>query len=182
MRKVVVMGLAVVAGLLLLVAGLLAAVYATQPTSFRLARTRTMPCEASALRPLLLDVREVHGWMQHFADPHDSPAVTFSTTTSGVGAWVERKDSYGSGRMTLEAVTDQGVRFSSVTTGRFGQGHATVEFVVRERGSSSSEVEYSLAGDLSGMARLLWSEQYMEAGVGRDLERSLVQLERACTR
>lgn len=182
MRKVIVIGLAVVAGLLLLVAGALAAFYATQPTSFRLARTKTMPCTASALRPLLIDVREVHGWMKQFADPHDPPTVTFSPTTEGLGAWVERKDSYGSGRITLEAVTEHGVRFSSVTTGRLGQGHAMVEFVVRERGSASSEVEYSLAGDLSGMPRLVWSGQYMEASVGRDLERSLDQLESACTK
>lgn len=175
--KVVVVG---AAGCLLLAAGGLSALYASQPTSYRLSRARTIPASPEVIRPLFTDLRALDRWMKHFADPHDPPTVTWSPNTSGPGPWVERKDSVSTSRMTLEEVSPAGVRFTNENRGRFGTGRATVELLLKEKGPSSTEVEYVLSGNLSGVPRLLWSAVDLEGRVGPDLEQSLQRLESAC--
>ncbi|MBL8923464.1 MAG: SRPBCC family protein [Myxococcaceae bacterium] len=173
---------AAVIGGLLLAAGGLGALLASQPSSYRLSRVRTIPVSSEVIRPLITDLRAHDRWMKHFADPHDPPATTFSANTTEPGAWVERKDSVSASRMTLDEVSASGVRFTNENRGRFGTGRATVELLLRQKGPSSTEVEYVLSGELSGVRRLLWSAVDLEERVGPDLERSLDQLEHACAR
>lgn len=155
-------------------------VYTAQPTSYRVSRIRTMPVPADVLRPHLVDLRAMNAWVKHFADPHDPPHFTFSTNSSGVGAWVERADSESTSRMTIDEVTPTSVRLSNVNHGRFGTGHATVELLLREKGAASTEVEYALGGTLSGVPRLLWPVVELERTVGPQLSESLERLEVTC--
>lgn len=166
-------------GLLLLVVAAISILYALQPSSFRLSRSRTIPASAGAIRPCLVDLKVMERWQVHFADPHDPPTVTFSAVTSGVGAWVERKDTTSTGRTTMVEVTDSTVRMEHVNEGRLGTGKSTVEYLLRERGTST-EVEYAIFSPLSGLPRLLWPIANLEKRIGPDMVKALEQLETKC--
>lgn len=173
-------GGAVALGFLVLVGGALAAVYAMQPDHFRFSRSRTIAAPASVIRPYLIDVRELDAWLGGFADPHDPPVVTFSAVTSGVGAWIDRKDSRSWSRMTLVEIGASWVRYTNESHGSFGTGHSTLELFVTEQASGVNEVEYVVAGELHGVPRLLWSLVGLEKRVGPDLDKALEKLAREC--
>lgn len=172
-------GAAVLGGLVLLSGGALSVVYSMQPDHYRFSRARTIPATAEVIRPHLTDVRELDAWLGGFADPHDPPVVTFSPVTSGVGAWIDRKDSRSSGRLTLSELTDARVRYDNETEGVFGKGRATLELLLTEK-AGSTEVEYAVSGELHGVPRLLWSTVGLEARVGPDLVKALQRLEAKC--
>ncbi|MDP3500119.1 MAG: SRPBCC family protein [Myxococcales bacterium] len=173
-------GGAVALGFLLLVGGALSAVYAMQPDHFRFSRSRTIAAAPAVIRPHLIDVRELHAWLGGFADPHDPPVITFSTVSSGVGAWVERKDSRSLGRMTLAEVADSQVRYTNESHGSFGTGHSSLEFVLTEKAPGSTQVEYVVSGDLHGVPRLLWSVVGLEKRMGPEFDEKLQKLEAKC--
>lgn len=171
-------GGAVAVGFLVLVGGALSAVYAMQPDHYRFKRSRTMGGGADLIRPYLIDVRELDRWL---ADPHDPSVVTFSAVSSGVGAWIERKDSRSWSRMTLVEIGDSWVRYSNESHGSFGTGHSTLELFVTEQASGSNEVEYVVAGELHGVPRLLWSLVGLEERAGPDIDKALERLQREHT-
>ena len=175
-------GGAVAVGFLVLVGGALSAVYAMQPDHYRFSRARTIAAPASVIRPYLVDVRELDGWLGGFADPHDPPVVTFSAVSSGVGAWIERKYSRGSGRMTLAELSDSRVRYTNESQGSFGTGRSTLEFLFFEQEGGSTEVECVVAGELHGVPRLLWSLVGLEKRAGPDLDKALQKLDVKCAR
>lgn len=159
----------------LLVLGSLGALFAAQPTSFRIARVRTVPVSPDVLVPLITDVREVHGWFPQFADPHDPPTVTFSADTVGVGAWVERRDSTSWSHFELDAVTPSSARYTNENHGKFGTGHAVTEFTLKQV-AASTDVELAVSGELTGMLRMLWPIANLESKIGPDLDKALAQL------
>jgi hypothetical protein len=179
-RRVRVAGI-VLGCLVLLVAGALAFIQSQQPTGFRFSRKRAMQVDGAALRACVEDVRELDGWLVHFAAPHDQPKVTLSAVTSGTGAWVERADSLTVGRMTLTELTETSAQYELVTTGRLGSTTSTGE-VRWTAGRASLEVEYAISASLSGVPRLLWPVADLERRAGPDLERSLSQLEACAAR
>lgn len=170
----------VVVGFLVLVGGALSAVYAMQPDHFRFSRSRTIAAAPAVIRPHLVDVKSLDAWLGGFADPHDPPVVTFSAVSSGVGAWIERRDSRGSGRMTLVELTDVRVRYTNESRGSFGTGHSTLEFVLTEKAPGSTEVEYVVSGDLHGVPRLLWSLVGLEKRMGPEIDEKLHTLDAKC--
>jgi carbon monoxide dehydrogenase subunit G len=171
---------AVGVGFVVLVGGALSAVYAMQPDHYRFSRSRTIAATPAVIRPHLVDVRELDAWLGGFADPHDPPVITFSAVSSGVGAWIDRKDSRSSGRMTLVELTDTRVRFTNESQGSFGTGHSTLEFLLTEKAPGSTGVEYVVSGDLHGVPRLLWSLVGLEKRVGPDLDKALLKLDAKC--
>lgn len=173
----------VATGLVLLVLAGIPVLYALQPNSYRLVRSRTIRASAAAIRPCLVDLKVMEGWQIHFADPHDPPTVTFSSVTSGVGAWVERRDRRRKVRTKIVDVVDNAtesvVRLEHDGSGRFGSVQSTIHYIVRERGTST-EVENVISAPISGLPRLLWPIADLENRVGPDMSRALEQLETRC--
>lgn len=164
---------------MLLVVATVSVLYALQPSSYRLSRVRTIAAPAASIRPCLVDLKMMEGWQVHFADPHSPPTVTFSAVTSGVGAWVERKDLSSTARTTMTEVTDDAVRLAHVNEGRLGTGKSTIEYLLREHGTST-DVEFAIFSPLSGLPRLLWPIADLEKRVGPDMVKGLEQLETKC--
>ena len=144
--------------------------------STRCSRTTTSG-GAEAIRPYLIDVRELDRWL---TDPHDPPVVTFSPVSSGVGAWVELKNHGSWSRMTLVEIGDSWVRYTIESQGSFGTGRSTLELFVTEQASGLNEVEYVVAGELHGVPRLLWSLVGLEERAGPDIDKALERLQREC--
>lgn len=170
-------------GLVLLVVAGISVLYALQPNSYRLVRSRTIAAPAAAIRPCLTDLKVMEGWQVHFVDPHDPPTVTFSSVTNGVGAWVERRDTRSKGRTKIVDVVDNGtewvVRLDHDGSGRFGSIQSTIHYILRERGTSTA-VEHIISAPISGLPRLLWPIADLERRVGPDMEKALEQLETKC--
>lgn len=170
-------------GLVLLLVASISVLYALQPNSYRLVRSRTIPAARAAIRPCVVDLKVIDGWQVHLADPHDPPTVTFSPVTGGVGAWVERTDSRSTARTTIVDVVDNEtesvVRLDHLGKGRFGSIESTLHYILRAHGAGT-EVEYIISAPLSGLPRLLWPIADLERRVGPDMERALEQLETKC--
>lgn len=173
----------IAAALFLVVLAGISVLYALQPNSYRLVRSRTTAAAPAAIRHCLVDLKVMEGWQLHFVDPHDPVTVTFSPVTSGVGAWVERKDSRSTARTTIVDVVEKGsesvVRLDHHGSGRFGSVDSTIHYILRARGTST-EVEYVISAPLSGLPRLLWPIADLERRVGPDMEKALEQLETKC--
>jgi hypothetical protein len=163
-------GVAVV-GLLLL--------YALQPSSYRIARTRTITAPASLVMAHLSDVRALEAWDPWTALPGAHVTTTFSPASSGVGAWVERRDDSGGSRTTITALAADRIEMQNTTDGPFGTGASTQTFALSET-PSGTEVTWTLASDLHGLARLLWPFVHLEARIAPEMDRALSRLDRAC--
>lgn len=154
--------------------------FVSQPTSYRIARTRTIAASPERVRAQLVDVHALDAWTPWAPPPGPPPVVTFSAPSSGVGAWIDRRDADGNGaRTTITAIADDRVALSSVTSGALGGGASTQTFELHPS-ASGTEVTWTLASDLSGLARLLWPFVGLEARVGPDMEAALGRLDHAC--
>lgn len=154
------------------------ALYLAQPTSYRIARTRTIAAPAAAVRAHLVDLRAFEAWTPWEPSPGVVPTTTFSSTTSGVGAWVDRRDAYGGSRTTITAIDDSHVEMANATHGALGEGHSTQTFTLREH-DGQTEVEWALGSDLSGLPRLLWPFVHLEATAGARMDAALGRLDAA---
>lgn len=154
------------------------ALYLAQPTSYRIARTRTIAAPAEAVRAHLVDLRAFEAWTPWEPSPGVVPTTTFSAVTTGVGAWVDRRDAHGGSHTTITAIAPDHVEMENATHGALGEGHSTQTFTLREH-DGQTDVEWALGSDLSGLARLLWPFVHLEATAGARMDAALGRLDAA---
>jgi hypothetical protein len=172
------LGLAIVVGAIVLV---LALVYFAQPTSYAITRTRTIAAPPEVVHAHLDDLRAYVAWDPWRSEPGTTPTTTFSPVASGVGAWVDRRDARGGGvRITITAIEADRVALRDETSGAF-QGLSTQTFALA-RAAGGTQVSWTLAGDLHGLARLLWPVVRLEDHAGPEMDAALARLDHACTR
>jgi hypothetical protein len=147
-----------------------------QPTSFRIARSRTMAATPSAIRAVLSDVRGFQaGDALARVGPHVT--VTYSPVTVGPGAWVESHDDWGTGRRTLVTSTDALVEFR---TGSGADDRAMARYAFELAPvAGGTEVTLSLSNELTGLARALWPFVGLEGRIAPGMEDTLRRLEAA---
>jgi len=173
------LALVFVLGLALVLGGLLA-VFALQPTSYRVARTRTIAAQRAVVIAHIADVRALAAWAPFHASPGTHPTLTFSPSPIGVGAWMDQRDTDGSGaRSTITSMSADAIELRNETLGAFGGGASTQRFGLRDV-SGGTEVTWSLSGDLHGLGRALWPLVHLEADAGRHMEEGLERLDQAC--
>ena len=170
--------LGVLVGFVLVAALGLVGIYVAQPTSFRIARTRTIAAPPERVMAHLSDLRAYEAWTPFPPSPGVHPTTTFSPSTSGVGAWVDRRDEVGGAHITITLVSSDRVELSNVTSGSFGEGASRQTFELRST-PTGTEVTWSLSSDLHGLARLLWPFVHLEARVGPEMEAALGRLDQA---
>lgn len=172
----------VLAGLLALVALFvlgMVALYLAQPTSYRIARTRTVSAAPDAVAAHLTDVRAFVAWEPWAPAPGEHPIVTFSPTTSGVGAWVERRVGSSASRVTLTEVAPDHVVFANVTEGALGGGASEQRFDLRAAPGGGTEITWALSGELHALPRMLWPFVQLERRVGPEMDAALGRLDHA---
>jgi len=173
--------LSTIGGLLVMATLPVAVVWLVQPDHFRITRTRTLAAPKQAVHAQLVDLRRFDAWQVKNEDPTDPPTLTFSAPPRGRGAWLERKQRSGSYRLTVSVVTDDRIELSGVGETRMGTGRSTVTFVLHQTSAGSTDVEYSLEGELNAVTRLFWAAAHVEPRIGFDMEAALMNLERAST-
>jgi hypothetical protein len=173
--------LSTIAGLISMAMLAVGVVWLVQPDHFRITRTRTLAAPKEAVRAQLVDLRRIEAWQARNEDPTDPPTLTFSDPARGQGAWVERTYRKSSNRLTVSAVTDDRIELSALGEGSLGAGRSTVTFGLRQAGATSTEVEYTIEGELNGVPRLFWAGLHVEARFGVDMDTALMNLERAST-
>jgi hypothetical protein len=154
------------------------AFYFAQPSSYRIARTRTVAAPPTAVLAHLSAVRAFVAWEPWPALPHERPQVTFSQVSAGVGAWVDRRVAGSGTRTTITAVAADRVEMSNATSGPLGTGASTQTFELRAV-PEGTEVTWTLRSDLHGLARALWPFVHLEETVGPEMEAALGRLDQA---
>ncbi len=161
--------------LALLAAGALAILFALQPTSFRIARSRTIAAPPSAIRAVLSDMRTFSGVAAALGAPDSTRIYTPSPGRTGPGAWFESHGRDGTSRLSLVSETDALVEFRTRNDGVDG---ALLRFELRPL-VPGTEVTIVLMNEMHGLARALWPFVGLEGRVGPDMEDALLHLESA---
>jgi carbon monoxide dehydrogenase subunit G len=169
------MFVAATSGLCLIASGVL---YLSQPTSYRIARTRTIAAPPAAVLAQLSDLRAFVAWEPWMALPGEHPEVTFSPDTHGVGAWVERRVGSSGTRTTILEVASDRVVMSNATSGPLGSGASRQTFTLRVV-PEGTDVTWALTADLHGLTRALWPFVHLEESVGPAMEAGLSRLDQA---
>jgi len=152
--------------------------YFAQPTSYRFSRTRTIVAPRERVMSHLSELHAFEAWDPWASMPTDPPTVTYSPVSSGVGAWVDRRDSHGGARTTITSITADRVEMTNTTFGGLGGNTSTQSFELRDS-AGGTEVTWSLGADLHGLARMLWPFVHLEESAGRDMDEALVRLDQA---
>lgn len=168
--------------------------FRAQPTSFRIARTRTIPASPRELRASLEDLRtfaallpkrtgaqaQAQSQSQSQSLAQAQSQVTFSPQPSGVGAWFESRDERGASRTSLVVATDSRIELKTQTSGSLFNGSSRTLIELSPSPESSPErtsVTWVLEGELSGLRRALWPFISLDRMVGPDLAEGLSRLE-----
>jgi hypothetical protein len=155
-------------------------VYVAQPTSYRIVRSHVIAAPPDVVMGHLSDLRAFEAWDPWPSLPGSTaPTITFSPTTSGVGAWVERRDPHGSARSTITSLTPDRIVMTNVTDASLGTGGSTQTFELRTM-ARGTQVDWVLSSELHGLPRLLWPIAGLEGRVGPDMDLALTRLESAC--
>lgn len=180
----------VVLSIPLLIALLLGVCFYSQPTSFRIARTRTFSAPPSVVRAQLSNIRAVAAAFPSMRPAQSAarPAAhtpeqelqrSFSPTESGVGAWVESRDGSGFSRTSIVSITDARVELQTETGGAFGSGSTRTLFELSQvpGDPGKTTVTWAFEGGLSGMRRALWPVVSLDKRLGPELDTGLAKLE-----
>lgn len=152
--------------------------FSAQPTSFRIARTRTIPAPPSEIRASLEDLRAFATLLPK--QPGTQAQVTFSPQPSGVGAWFESRNERGATHTSIVAVSDTLIEMKTQTSGSLLNGSSRTLFELSPSagsGPAQTSVTWVLAGELSGLRRALWPFISLDRMVGPDLVEGLGRLE-----
>jgi uncharacterized protein YndB with AHSA1/START domain len=154
--------------------------YFAQPSSYRITRARTIAAPPATVMAHLADLHAFEAWDPWPTTSGEVPTVTFGPSSTGPGAWMDRRVSRGDGsRTTIVAASALEIEMANVTSGALGDGASTQTFALREV-DGGTEVTWSLAADLHGLARLLWPIAHLDATVGPGMEAALGRLDQAC--
>jgi uncharacterized protein YndB with AHSA1/START domain len=154
----------------------LGALYLSQPTSYRIARSRTIAAPPSAVMAQLSDLRALEAWTPWAPEPGTVPTVTFSATTTGVGAWIDRRSPSGGTRTTITSASGDRIEMSNVTAGALGGGQSIQTFELRAV-PGGTEVTWTLSSELHGLGRMLWPFVHLEARISPEMDAALTRLD-----
>jgi uncharacterized protein YndB with AHSA1/START domain len=159
----------------------LGSLYVAQPTSFSVTRTRTIAAPPDRVMAQLSDLRAFEAWHPWPPEPGATPSVTFSTVSTGLGAWMERRDPYGGARTTIRSLDADHVVMTNETLGSLGGNVSTQSFTLRGT-SAGTEVSWSFGAGLHGLARLIWPFVRVDQRLPMEMDAGLDRLERAVVR
>ncbi|MBX7194803.1 MAG: SRPBCC family protein [Sandaracinaceae bacterium] len=170
----VVLGL-VIASVAVMLVGV-ALVTLMPPTEYRITRSRTIEAPRAVVLAQLEDVRAYDAW-----EPwrRQGTHATYSPSTRGPGAWVERSDGSSSARTTIRSVSAERVEMDNATNGSFGARGSDQSFELRAIDDAHTEVQWVLHGELSGLPRALWPLVDLPGRVEPEMEAALARLDRA---
>jgi hypothetical protein len=159
-------------GLVLLVLGAAVTLFALQPTSYRIARTRSVAARPADVRALLADMSRLASIEPRLGPPDARRTLRHSVGPPGPSTWLEASGSGETTRLTLVSATDDLVELASSTDGVPG---AAVRFELRAT-STGTEVTFAISNEMHGLARALWPFVGLDARVGPHMEGTLERL------
>jgi hypothetical protein len=169
MLKKVAIALAVV------VVGLLALI-ASRPATYHVERSLVMPLPAATVFPLVNDYQARNSWYPwNKLDPNQK--MTFSTPSSGEGAWYEwsGNDQVGKGKQTMTASTENARIEESLEFIEPFASTAKVSFTFTPKGEGT-EVTWAMDGDNTFMGKAMSLVMSMDEMIGKDFENGLSAL------
>lgn len=167
-------GLGILAVLGTAVVGLLIAA-ALQPTHYSVERSRVVAATPEAILPLVTDLRSWNTW-NPWIEMEPTAHLTYSDPASGEGAWYTwAGDEVGAGRMDIEAISPQEVRYTIAFTEPM-QSEAIIR-IRMEPEAQGTRVTWVMEGDNDFMGKLFGVFMDMDSMIGADFERGLANLD-----
>ncbi len=160
-----------------LVVAVLALVGLVLPRSYRVERSVTVAASPAAVYPLVGDLARWSEWSLRAArDPQMQ--VTFSSVTSGAGAWTEwRSARQGGGRAEIvEAQPPERVHYRMSYTDLPVAGEGTFR-LVGSGGGGATVVTWTSEGRLGWSPLVRWFGLLLRRLEGRELEQGLAALQ-----
>jgi hypothetical protein len=175
-RRILVVATAIV----VVLAGSCAAFVLAQPSSFRIARNRTIAAAPDRVAEEIVDMNRFAAW-EPWASTGSARTLTYSTPASGEGAWLETRDAHGAARITVVSITSSRIEMrNDVAGGVAGPATSRQSFELRPV-AGGTEVTWALENENDLMRRALWPFVDLEGRVGPDMEAALGRLEEAAT-
>jgi uncharacterized protein YndB with AHSA1/START domain len=164
---------------LLVIVGVLAAVVATRPAGFRIARSRTLAAPPEAVFPYLNDLHKFSEWSPwEKLDPNMKREISGAPTGAGATYYWKGNDQVGEGRMTI---TDSKAPRSVTMRLEFLKPFAatnTAQFDLAPSGSGTN-VTWAMTGNNNFIGKAFALFVDMDKMVGSDFERGLSNLDTA---
>jgi uncharacterized protein YndB with AHSA1/START domain len=174
MRKVILIGLAVLVGIVVVVAG----VVAMQPNTFRITRSATM---SAPPEKVFAQINDFHNWEAWSPWAKLDPAAknTFGGPSQGEDAtfaW-DGNDEVGAGQMTiLESKPNELIKIK-LEFSRPMQDASTTEFTFTPAGEGT-EVKWDMYGDHTFMSKAFCMLMNMDKMVGGQFEEGLANIKK----
>jgi hypothetical protein len=167
-------GLGILAVLALAVVGVLVAA-ALQPTHYTVTRSRVVSATPEEIQPMLTDLRQWNTW-NPWIEQEPTAHLEYSDPASGEGAWYTWEgEVLGAGRMDVEAVSPQEVRYSIAFTAPM-ESDAIIR-IHMEPEAQGTRVTWTMEGDNDFMGKLFGVFMDMDSMIGADFERGLANLD-----
>jgi uncharacterized protein YndB with AHSA1/START domain len=167
---------------LVLLAGAAAVVVWLQPDDYRLTRSAVIAAPASAVFAKVNDLNRWEDWSP-WAKLDPNAKVTFDGPSAGVGAvfrW-DGNDKVGAGTMTIiESRPNERVATRSDFVKPF-EGTSRSDFIFSQMGQETNVI-WTMTGTHNFISKAMCLVMSMEAMLGPDVERGLVQLKDAVER
>jgi len=147
-------------------------------TPYTVTRSTTIAAPLQRVHALVADFHEWPRWSP-WEDLDPAMRRSYSGADAGVGAryaW-EGNRKAGKGDMEITADTLQQVDVALRFEKPFAASNR-IEVVLSPAGDASTEVEWRMHGELSGLLRLFSVVRSMDSLVGRDFEKGLARLKR----
>ena len=166
----------VVVAVLFVGIGIVLAIAATKPDTFRVQRSAAIKAPPEKIFPLIDDFRRWGAWSPY---EHKDPAMkrTYSATTSGRGAvyeW-EGDKNVGSGRMTMTDTSPPSKVFIELDMLKPFAASNKVEFTLVPNGGETN-VTWEMQGGVPYFAKIIHVFFNMDQMVGKDFEAGLANL------
>lgn len=179
MRRVAVVAVGALVAVGLVLSGLTSVVYARQPRTFHVLRSRVVPYPEAEVRRRIVDVRRIEGWWEA-RHPHHRPSATFSPATQGAGAWLTLASDDGTWTLRVLEAEQRRVRLGLDFTSAVSSSSSELTFDLEALGPTSTRISATARGKLSGGRRLLWQLWGLGAAYEESVARQLERLESEC--
>jgi hypothetical protein len=145
-----------------------------QPSSYRIARSRTLRASPERVHAQLADVRTLADW-DPWRTAHSPPSTrTFSPSSRGVGAWVQGASSEGTTRITIVTDTPRTIELRNDLDDRVDASRQRFELAPSGLGTV---LTWSVFAENSLLGRALWPFVGLEARLAPDMESALARLD-----
>jgi hypothetical protein len=157
--------------------GIVLAVAATRPDSFRVQRSASMKAAPEKIFPLINDLKSFNAW-NPFNKKDPNIKGSYSGAASGAGAAYAFEGNKDVGRGQIEIIDSRPTSEVRMNLHMLSpmEGRNVVEFSLKPEGGEATRVTWAIQGPMPYLSKILCLFVDMDAMIGREFELGLADL------